>query len=168
MRTLLWILALTLALPAVAETVFSPRTKAEHEADVKALESAYGPARKGSVLEADSKPPPFPIATPSSGAAPAASTAPAPVADAQRVRVSLLPEAGGRFKLNNDSYDTQAMIRKLTDLNKRSKIDAVLLIEDKSQVIEVAHIVELAKIGQALKLPTLYQQGQEFKSISTK
>lgn len=145
------------------ETILSPRSKAEHEADLKALQEKYGPARDdAAALTVDNRPVAPPTVTPASPGR--AGTAP-PVA-AQRIRITLYPDGDRGFIYNEERYDTAALTRMLADLGRRERLDSLLLLEREDRVVELTHIVELAKLGKSLKLPTMYQQGSEFKSIS--
>lgn len=159
--------ALLSAQVQATETILSPRSKAEHEADLKALQEKYGPARDDArALTVDSRPSPVP---PTSVPAPSRSTptsvAPPPVA-AQRVRITLYPDGDRGFLYNEKRYDTTALTQLLGDLGRQQRLDSLLLLERDERLVELTHVVELAKLGKALKLPTMYQQGSEFKSIS--
>ncbi len=156
---------------ASADTILSPRTKAEHEADLKALQEKYGPARDDAAAltatGAASRPsevPGNPIPAPVTPAG--ATAAPAATAGNERVRVTLYPEGVRGFLFNGKSYDTAALTQVLQELGRQQRMDSLLLLESEERVVELTHVVELAKLGKALKLPTMYQQGQEFKSIS--
>ncbi|MCU0757439.1 MAG: hypothetical protein MUE46_20400 [Xanthomonadales bacterium] len=159
---------------ASADTILSPRTKAEHEADLKALQDKYGPARDdAAALTASSVSPRPPAAEPAPAArpaVPAAAPTPGPAAPAaagsERVRVTLYPEGARGFLFNGKSYDTASLTQVLQELGRQQRMDSLLLLESEDRIVELTHVVELAKLGKALKLPTMYQQGQEFKSIS--
>ncbi|MCU0756796.1 MAG: hypothetical protein MUE46_17075 [Xanthomonadales bacterium] len=174
MKAPLLLCTLLCATSASADTILSPRTKAEHEADVKALQEKYGPARDDAAALTASSTTPRPAAgnpvLPAPGAAPAVRPPPAPVAPpeagSERVRVTLYPEGNRGFLYNGKSYDTAALTQVLQELGRQQRMDSLLLLESEDRIVELTHVVELAKLGKALKLPTMYQQGQEFKSIS--
>lgn len=162
---ILIVLALLSPLCSATETILSPRTKAEHEADLKALQEKYGPARDdAAALTVDSRPVPASISTPAPESS-RGSSAPPPAA-AQRMRVTLYPDGDRGFLYNEERYDTTALTQLLADLGRRERLDSLLLLEREDRVVGLTHVVELAKLGKALKLPTMYQQGSEFKSIS--
>jgi len=78
----------------------------------------------------------------------------------------LYPDGDRGFLYNEERYDTTALTQLLADLGRRERLDSLLLLEREDRVVGLTHVVELAKLGKALKLPTMYQQGSEFKSIS--
>lgn len=158
--------ALLSAQASATETILSPRSKAEHEADLKALQEKYGPARDdAAALTVDSRPTAPIGATPAPARSAPAPAAPPPVA-AQRVRITLYPDGDRGFLYNDKRYDTTALTQLLGDLGRQQRLDSLLLLERDERLVELTHVVELAKLGKALKLPTMYQQGSEFKSIS--
>lgn len=160
------LLVLLASTAAPADTILSPRTKAEHEADLKALQDKYGPARdEAAALTASGQTPRPAPATPAP-AAPSSSAAGTPPAGSERIRVTLYPEGDRGFLFNGRSYDTAALTRALQELGRQQRMDSLMLLETEDRLVELTHVVELAKLGKALKLPTVYQQGQEFKSIS--
>lgn len=168
MKSIRILIAAVLVSPSASatDTILSPRSKAEHEADLKALQEKYGPARDdAAALTVDSRPVPTVTPAPTPARSAPAPTAPPPVA-AQRIRITLYPDGDRGFLYNEKRYDTTTLTQLLNDLGRQQRLDSLLLLERDDRLVELTHVVELAKLGKALKLPTMYQQGSEFKSIS--
>jgi hypothetical protein len=182
---LLTILSVGLALPVVAlgaETIMSPRTKAEHEADLKRMNELYGPKQDAKLqdqvqAQAANNDPAVaaatvnatPIARPAtpSVATPAAAavTPSAPAAKADRIRAELSAVGTDRFKFGGKTYTRTELEAVLIDLASSYPLDHIALLSN-GDPIQLSHLIELSKLSEALKKPAMYQSGNQFKAVN--
>jgi hypothetical protein len=188
-RLALMIVVMFLTVSAFADTVLSPRSKAEHEADLKALQEKYGPkedpklqeqlrAQQGAnktnapVIELDlsheqSKAPAAnktaQITPPAASAQNAQAARPA----GDKVRIDLYAEGSNQFRFVDVVYSREQLLEKLTTISQRYTLDHIVLYPDK-QTIELTHLLELAKVAETLKVTAVYQSGNELRPVATK
>ena len=173
---------------AVAETIMSPRSKAEHEAEIRALNEKYAP-KPDAQLEAQVQA--------SGGVLPSATRAPtgngevvrseidsarrqaesaamaalggkqAPAAGT-KVRADLTATGLDKFTFAEKVYDRDALMPVLVELGKLYELDHLVLLESGGASIQLNHLVELSKLSDALNLPAFYQYGTELRAISTR
>lgn len=176
--------------PAPPGTVIlSPRSRAEYEADLKALEQKYG-FKDGSgtkaqvIVEQGASSEPVPAAPgqrnasagsasarlpPAAGgtAAPATSVLRTAPAGAQRIRIQLLPVDERQFSLDGERYDAVTLRQRLIELSGQYQLDSLLLLETPGQPVGLGHVVELTKLAEAVRLPALYQQNGVWHAVGT-
>ena len=177
-----------LAQLAQAETIMTPRSKAEHEAEIRALNEKYAP-KPDAQLEAQ--------VLASGGVLPSATRAPTGDGEAARaeiesarrqaqsaamaalggkqapaagtkVRADLIATGLDKFIFADKSYDREALMPVLVELGKLYKLDHLVLLDSGGEPIQLNHLVELSKLGDALNLPAFYQYGKELRAISTR
>jgi hypothetical protein len=165
--------------PAVAaETIISPRTKAEHEADMKRLSELYGPKADPRLLEqvkaqqsgqtaqaaesVTAKPamptPQPPVAKPAS--APLQSAKPA-----EKIRAELGASGQDRFVFAGKVYSRLELEPVLRDLDQSYALDHIALMSN-AEPIQLKHLIELSKLSEVLKKPAMYQDGDQFKAVN--
>jgi hypothetical protein len=175
--SLLILLLGNLLAPAVgAETIISPRTKAEHEADMKRLSELYGPKADPRLLEQvkaqqagqtaqaaetlTSK-----TATPTAQP-PAAKPSQAPSAKpAEKIRAELGASGQDRFIFAGKVYSRLELEPVLRDLDQSYALDHIALMSN-AEPIQLKHLIELSKLSEALKKPAMYQDGDQFKAVN--
>ena len=169
-----------------AETVLMPRTAAEREANLRALSEKYAPKpdpqleaqlrQSGGVLPTASAD--APIASESAASSDArlladaaasvalgGATAPAP---GTKARIELYAHGTSKFTFSGQTYDVVSLQPVLEELAKRYKLDHIVLLNAPDALVELSHLVELAKLGKALALPAVYQEGKELKAVDTR
>lgn len=173
---------------AVAETIMSPRSKAEHETEIRALNEKYAP-KPDAQLEAQVQA--------SGGVLPSTTHAPTGNGEAERaaiesarrqaesaamaalggkqapaagtkVRADLSATGLSKFMFAEKIYDREALMPVLVELGKLYKLDHLVLLESGGGSIQLNHLVELSKLSDALDLPAFYQYGNELRAISTR
>jgi len=183
------LLALLVNLPvANAETIISPRSKADHEAEVRALNEKYAP-KADAQLEAQVQA--------SGGVLPSATRTPTGDGEAQRaaiesarrqaesaamaalggkqapaagtkVRAELIATGLDKFMFDGKVYSREDLMPVLVELGKLYKLDHLVLLDSGGEPIQLNHLVELSKLSDGLKLPALYQYGNELRAVSTR
>lgn len=169
-----------------AETVLMPRTSAEREADLRALSEKYAPKpdpqleaqlrQSGGVLPTDAAN--APVTSESAGssdarlladaaASVALGGAAAPAAGT-KVRIELYAHGLSKFTFSGQTYDVASLQPVLEELAKKYKLDHIVLLNAPDTLVELSHLVELAKLGKALALPAVYQEGKELKAVDTR
>lgn len=169
-----------------AETVLMPRTAAEREADLKALSEKYAPRadpqlevqlrQSGGALPTDHSGAPTVSANAASSdarlladaaasVALGATSAPAP---GTKVRIELYPSGLNKFTFSAQIYDVASLQPVLEELATKYKLDHIVLLNGPESLVELSHLVELAKLGKALALPAVYQEGNELKAVDTR
>lgn len=183
------LLAVFVQLPlANAETIMSPRSKADHEAEIRALNEKYAP-KADAQLEAQVQA--------SGGVLPSATRAPtgdgeaerAAIASARRqaesaamaalggshapaagtkVRAELIATGLDKFMFDGKVYRREDLLPVLVELSKLYTLDHLVLLDSGGEPIQLNHLVELSKLSDGLKLPALYQYGKELRAVSTR
>ena len=173
---------------AVAETIMSPRSKAEHEAEIRALNEKYAPkpdAQLEAQVQASGGVLPSTTHTPTgngeadraaieSARRQAESAAMAALGGKQapavgtKVRADLSATGLNKFMFAEKIYDREALMPVLVELGKLYTLDHLVLLESGGESIQLNHLVELSKLGDALNLPAFYQYGNELRAISTR
>lgn len=170
-----------------AETIMSPRSKAEHEAEIRALNEKYAP-KADAQLEAQVQA--------SGGVLPSATRTPTGEGEAQRAMVESArrqaeslamaavggkqtPTAGtkvraelaavglDKFMFGGKIYSREDLMPILVELGKLYKLDHLVLLAT-DEPIQLSHLVALSKLSDGLKLPALYQYGNELRAVSTR
>jgi hypothetical protein len=182
-------LALLSAQLCFAETIMSPRTQAEHDAEMKALSEQYAPKRdpqleaqvaaSGGVLPAaGAKPDAASIGLAAQAQEQAAQrtarslamaaiggkTAPA---KGTKVRAELLAVGLDKFSFGGKVYDTTSLTPVLAELGKLYTLDHLALL-DTGEPIQLNHLVELSKLGERLKLPAMYTSNGVLRAVNTR
>jgi hypothetical protein len=142
---------------ASAETVLLPRTKADHQADLRALEERYGAKHEGELRQQ--------IEVQSAEVArerEARAEVPAP-----RVQITLEARSNGLFFFADRELTGPALEAELESLKALSRIDSVLLLESSSASIEASHLIELLRISRQFDVLALYQKGQEVLPVGS-
>ncbi len=173
---------------ARAETIMSPRTQAEHEAEIRALNEKYAP-KADAQLEAQVRASGgvLPSATAQSsgdGAAQRAETESArrqaesaamaavggklAPAAGTKVRADLIATGLDQFIFAGKTYNREALLPVLVELGKLYKLDHLVLMEAAGAPIQLNHLVELSKLSDSLSLPAMYQFGKELRAVSTR
>lgn len=86
--------------------------------------------------------------------------------DAPALRVTLLPVGQRQFLLREQIYDAESLEIYLRQLNQ--SIDSVILLSEPDHPIEIGHLVALGRLGRALRVPTMYQQGGNLRALSVR
>ena len=181
------LLALLMLSKADAETIISPRSKAEHEAEIRALNEKYAP-KPNAQLEAQ--------VIASGGVLPSTTHTPTGDGEAQRaaiesarrqaesaamaalggkqapaagtkVRAELVAVGLDKFMFDEKIYSREDLLPVLVELGKLYKLDHLVLLAS-GEPIQLNHLVELSKLSDGLKLPALYQYGSELRAINTR
>ena len=181
-------LMLMLLSVADAETIMSPRSKAEHEAEIRALNEKYAPKpdaqleaqvqASGGVLPSETRTPTgdgeaqrAAVETARRQAESAAMAALggkfAPTAGS-KVRAELIATGLDKFMFSDKIYRREDLLPVLIELGKLYKLDHIVLLDSGGEQIQLNHLVELSKLSDGLKLPALYQYGNELRAISTR
>ena len=181
-------IALSVSLSAVqvrAETVISPRTKAEHEAEMRELAKKYAP-KLDPELEQQLKASGGVLPSKSGGGATgdidpltqidarrqAESAAMAAIGGKQKpapgtkVRADLLAQGADQFVFAEKSYRRDALLPVLIELGKLYNLDHIVLLSG-NDPIQLSHLVELSKLSESLKVPALYQLGDQLRAVKT-
>ncbi len=173
---------------ANAETIISPRSKAEHEAEVRALNEKYAP-KPNAQLEAQVQA--------SGGVLPSTTHTPTGDGEAQRaaiesarrqaesaamaalggkqtpaagtkVRAELVAVGLDKFMFGGKVYSREDLLPVLVELGKLYKLDHLVLLDSGGEPIQLNHLVALSKLSDGLNLPAFYQYGNELRAISTR
>ena len=172
---------------ASAETIISPRSPAEHEAEVRALNEKYAPksnAQLEAQVQASGGVLPSAIHTPTgdgeaqraaveSARRQAESAAMAALGGKQtpaagtKVRAELVAVGLDKFMFGGKIYSREELLAVLVELGKLYKLDHLVLLAS-GEPIQLSHLVELSKLSAGLKLPALYQYGKELRAISAR
>jgi hypothetical protein len=184
---LISMLVLIVASQAVAETVLTPRTKAEHEAELKALQEKYGPrsdpklqAQTGQVVTAQTTAPSAPVRSNTAVAgnlsaadierdarqAADAVKSSQKLAPGQKIRVDLMARSDGRFGFNGKDYQRIELQAVLQALGKNYKIDHLVLMQSAAdQPIALTQKLALSDLSTTLKTPALFQDGTQLRAV---
>jgi len=170
-----------------AETIMTPRSKAEHEAEIRALNEKYAPKAdaqleaqvqaSGGVLPSATRTPTgdgeAQRATIESARRQAESVAMAAVGGTQtptagtKVRAELAAVGLDKFMFGGKIYSREDLMPILVELGKLYKLDHLVLLAT-GEPIQLSHLVALSKLSDGLKLPALYQYGTELRAVSTR
>lgn len=156
-------------------TTLKPRSKAEREAAIRELEAKYGPKPDPRVSASET--PGIHSTTPSveldlsqevSRSDASANTASMSPANAGgKVRIDLFAEAGQKFRFIDVLYSRDELIGKLQTLSQRYQLDHLVLYPGDSS-IDLQHLIEVAKVAEAMRIPAVYQNGGELRAVITK
>lgn len=168
-----------------AETVISPRTKAEHEAEMRELAKKYAPTMdpeleqqlkaSGGVLPSKTGVSGTPEVDPlaqidarrqAESAAMAAIGGNQKPAPGTKVRADLLAFGADQFVFAEKPYSREALLPVLVELGKLYNLDHIVLLTD-ADPIQLSHLVELSKLSESLKVPALYQLGDQLRAVNT-
>lgn len=168
-----------------AETVISPRTKAEHEAEMRELAKKYAPTMDPELeqqLKASGGALPSKTGVSGTDAVDplaqidarrqAESAAMAAIGGKQKpelgtkVRADLLALGADQFVFAEKPYNREALLPVLIELGKLYNLDHIVLLTD-GDPIQLAHLVELSKLSESLKVPALYQLGDQLRAVNT-
>ena len=172
---------------ASAETIISPRSRADHEAEVRALNEKYAPksnAQLDAQVQASGGVLPNALHTPTgdgeaqraaveSARRQAESAAMAALGGKQtpaagtKVRAELGASGLDKFIFGGKIYSREDLLPVLVELGKLYKLDHLVLLAS-GEPIQLSHLVALSKLSESLKLPALYQYGNELRAISTR
>jgi hypothetical protein len=178
-RYLLLTLVFAITSHAVAETIMSPRTKAEHEADMKRMNELYGPKQDAKLqtqvqAQASNNDPAVaastasatPIVRPATTPANTSnSAAPQAAAKVEKIRAELSASGIDRFKFAGKIYTREELEPVLIDLAASYPLDHIALMST-GDPIQLKHLIELSKLSQVLKKPAMYQSGNQFKAVN--
>jgi hypothetical protein len=170
---------------AHAETIMSPRSKADHEAEVRALNEKYAP-KADAQLEAQvrasggampsgvgSAAKPLVSGETENAKRQAESAAMAAVggnkqpAKGTKVRAELTATGLDKFVFAGKTYDRESLYPVLVELGKLYTLDHIVLL-DGGEAIQLNHLVELSKLSNSLQLPAMYQYGKELRAINAR
>jgi hypothetical protein len=169
---------------AHAETIMSPRSKAEHEAEVRALTEKYAPKAdpqlEAQVRASGGAMPSAAGGAQSSGSGDAEnakrqaeSAAMAAVgsgkqpAKGTKVRAELIATGLDKFIFAGKTYDRESLYPVLVELGKLYTLDHIVLL-DGGEAIQLNHLVELSKLSNSLQRPAMYQYGKELRAINAR
>lgn len=173
---------------ANAETIMSPRSKADHEAEIRALNEKYAPkadAQLEAQVQASGGVLPSTTHTPTgdgeaeraaiasarrqaeSAAMAALGGKQAPTAGT-KVRAELIATGLDKFMFDGKVYSREDLTPVLVELGKLYTLDHLVLLDSGGEPIQLNHLVELSKLSDGLKLPALYQYGKELRAVSTR
>jgi hypothetical protein len=165
---------------ASAETVLSPRSKAERDADMKMLQEKYGPKQDQqlqSQIGAQASPQATPtpavkagqpsyeerVAARTAESAVAASAGVTGAAAGSKIRIDLAARPGNKF-----AFDGQDYVRKDLEpvlLSKKYKVDHIVLTDGGLGAISLALQLDLSALSTAIKAPALIQQGDQMRPV---
>jgi hypothetical protein len=169
---------------AQAETIISPRSKAEHEAEMRALTEKYAPktdakmeqqaqASGGVLPSTASSSKPLVSGDAENARRQAQSAAMAAVggdkapAKGTKVRAELTATGLDKFIFAGKTYDRESLYPVLVELGKLYTLDHIVLL-DHGEAIQLNHLVELSKLSNSLQLPAMYQYGNELRAINAR
>ena len=173
---------------AHAETVISPRSRADHEAEVRALNEKYAP-KPNALLEAQVQASggilPSAIHTPTGDGEAQRATAESARRQAQsaamavlggkqtpaagtKVRAELVASGLDKFMFGGKIYSREDLLPVLVELSKLHTLDHLVLLDSGGEPIQLNHLVALSKLSDGLNVPALYQYGNELRAISTR
>jgi hypothetical protein len=149
------------------ETMLAPRSRDAYEKHLAELNAKYGAdksqqALKEAVLSANQAPPKI---QPGSGN-PNQVALPADLVPGQKLVVELLPHGDSQFLFQDEVFDALGLEDALAGVKRSYVIDQIVLLSNPDRVIQIDHLLELARIGRDLEVTTAYQQGSELKLIS--
>lgn len=172
------------ALSVRAETVISPRTKAEHEAQMRELAKKYAPTMdpeleqqlraSGGVLPSKANaasPADIDPLTQIDARRQAESAAMAAIGGNQKpapgtkVRADLLALGADQFVFAEKPYTREALLPVLIELATLYRLDHIVLLT-RGEPIQLSHLVELARLSESLKVPALYQLGDQLRAVN--
>ena len=84
----------------------------------------------------------------------------------QKLRVELLPHGDSQFLFQDEVFDALGLEDALAGVKRSYVIDQIVLLSNPDRMIQIDHLLELARIGRDLEVTTAYQQGNELKLIS--
>ncbi len=193
-RQAVWALGIVLALSAhiaFAETILSPRSRAESEAERKLLEEKYAPkldpklaeqlAESDGVIVTTGNTPvanndnlpaarhtapivEFHQAKAQQQAERAAAATPA-LQTGSKLRVDLIAQANGQFLFNGQSYTREELAPVLVSLGQQYRLDHIVLLQSGSEPISLIAQVELSKLSAQLNTPAMYQSGNQLRAV---
>ena len=173
---------------ARAETVISPRSRADHEAEVRALNEKYA-LKPNAQLEAQVQASggilPSAIHTPTGDGEAQRATAESARRQAQsaamavlggkqtpaagtKVRAELVASGLDKFMFGGKIYSREDLLPVLVELSKLHTLDHLVLLDSGGEPIQLNHLVALSKLSDGLNVPALYQYGNELRAISTR
>lgn len=85
---------------------------------------------------------------------------------APALRIALLPVGQKQFLLREQVYDAESLEIYLRKLEQ--PIDSVVLLDEADHPIELGHLVALGQLSRTLRVPTLYQQGNNLRALSVR
>lgn len=149
------------------ETMLAPRSRDSYEKHLAELNAKYGAdksqqALKEAVLSANAAPAKV---QPGSGS-PNQVALPADLVPGQKLRVELLPHGDSQFLFQDEVFDALGLEDALVGVKRSYVIDQIVLLSNTERVIQIDHLLELARIGRDLQVTTAYQQGTELKVIT--
>jgi hypothetical protein len=166
---------------ASAETVLSPRSKAERDADLKMLQEKYGPKQDQqlqSQIGAQASASPATTALrddqPSYEERVAARTAESAVAGSagavgaaagSKIRIDLAARPGNKFAFDGQDYVRKDLEPVLLALSKKYKVDHIVLTDGGLGAISLALQLDLSALSTAIKAPALIQQGDQMRPV---
>lgn len=173
---------------ARAETVISPRSRADHEAEVRALNEKYAPkpnAQLEAQVQASGGILPSAIHTPTGDGEAQRATAESARRQAQsaamavlggkqtpaagtKVRAELVASGLDKFMFGGKIYSREDLLPVLVELSKLHTLDHLVLLDSGGEPIQLNHLVALSKLSDGLNVPALYQYGNELRAISTR
>ena len=173
---------------AHAETVISPRSRADHEAEVRALNEKYAPkpnAQLEAQVQASGGILPSAIHTPTGDGEAQRATAESARRQAQsaamavlggkqtpaagtKVRAELVASGLDKFMFGGKIYSREDLLPVLVELSKLHTLDHLVLLDSGGEPIQLNHLVALSKLSDGLNVPALYQYGNELRAISTR
>ena len=173
---------------ARAETVISPRSRADHEAEVRALNEKYAPkpnAQLEAQVQASGGILPSAIHTPTGDGEAQRATAESARRQAQsaamdvlggkqtpaagtKVRAELVASGLDKFMFGGKIYSREDLLPVLVELSKLYTLDHLVLLDSGGEPIQLNHLVALSKLSDGLNVPALYQYGNELRAISTR
>jgi hypothetical protein len=164
-----WMLDAPAQSPQPGETMLAPRGRDAYEKHLAELNAKYGAdksqqALKDAVLSANSAPKNL---QPGSGS-PNQIALPADLIPGQKLKVELLPHGEKEFLFQDEVFDALGLEDALAGVKRSYVIDQIILLSNPDRVIQIDHLLELARIGRDLEVTTAYQQGGELKLISAK
>ena len=84
-----------------------------------------------------------------------------------KVRAELVAVGLDKFMFDEKVYSREELLPVLVELGKLYKLDHLVLLAS-GEPIQLNHLVELSKLSDGLKLPALYQYGNELRAINTR
>jgi hypothetical protein len=161
------LLAFAPAIPAQSPegTMLSPRGRADYEKSLAELNRKYGPGKNEALKEAVLKANQLPEQSLTGGGVGGVAL-PAGINPGQRVKVELLPHGSDQYLLQDEVYDSESLSLALSEVQKVYSVASVLLIEDADHLIQVDHLLGLARVGRTLGVPTAYRQGEVEQVLS--
>ena len=82
------------------------------------------------------------------------------------MRADLLALGADQFVFAEKPYSREALLPVLIELGKLYNLDHVVLLTQ-GDPIQLAHLVELSKLSESLKVPAMYQLGDQLRAVNT-